>query len=162
MSVYFTTDGIGANGNGALMKVPIAGGAAITLAEPGEPHTPPPRPLAVDGTSVYWMNFGGATGARSVMKVPVPLTGGAPTTYPFGASYVVADDTSVYWAGGSPPGTTTIVKASLGGGVATTLAAGPFDQVTGLAVDATSVYWTTYERDADGGVTGRVLKLTPK
>ena len=50
--------------DGAVMKVPLAGGTPTTLAS-GQDH---PRNIAVDATSVYWTSDGSAT----VMKVAKP------------------------------------------------------------------------------------------
>jgi hypothetical protein len=82
------------------MKVPIGGGTLTTLASLGQDT---PDGIAVDGTSVYWTNFGIPTGA--VMKVPI--SGGAPTTLASGQDFpqgIAVDGTSVYWTNNGDPG----------------------------------------------------------
>jgi hypothetical protein len=52
------------------------------------------------------------------------------------------------------------MKAPIAGGPAVVLASGQQDPA-GVAIDATSVYWTNEGTLADGGA-GGVLSLTPK
>jgi hypothetical protein len=91
---------------GAVKKVPLAGGTIVTLAvnndativniDPADPVA-----LAVDATSVYWVNYGSA----SVFSVPIG--GGTPVTlatqnagdpYLFQPNAIAVDGTSVYVA----------------------------------------------------------------
>ena len=69
----------------------IGGGSVVTLA--GSQFEP--RGIAIDSTSVYWVNNGSAV----IMKAP--LDGGAPVTLTTAQNSVLAiavDETSVYWA----------------------------------------------------------------
>jgi hypothetical protein len=108
-----------------------------------------PAGIAVDGTSVYWTNYGDGT----VRKVG--LTGGTPVTLASVGgepSGIVVDATSVYWTNysiGGQQGTGAVMKVGLDGGMAVCLAGGQ-SFPTGIAVDATRVYW------ANGGVTGNI------
>jgi hypothetical protein len=85
------------NTNGTIMKVPLGGGTATTLAS-GQ-HDP--YAIVVDSSNVYWGNAGTQTEAYNdgaVMKVP--LGGGTPTTLATGQGGVygiAVDETSVYW-----------------------------------------------------------------
>jgi hypothetical protein len=73
--------------SGNLLKMPLAGGAALTLASNVNPYD-----IAVDSSNVYW------TDRQNVMKVSVD--GGTPGAIPGGFGgprYLALDDTSVYW-----------------------------------------------------------------
>jgi hypothetical protein len=148
-----------------IMKTSLGGGTPVILASDTEPS---PRGgsygIAVDATSVYWINTSNTGGGFSTL-MKVPIGGGTPTTLasgsfsPSATGQIAVDSTSVYWVNGSDyrSANGSVMAVAQEGGTPTTLAA---RQTTagGLAIDATSVYWTT------GGDTygdGAVLK-TPK
>ena len=106
--------------------------------------------IAVDGSSVYWID----PSENTITKVP--LGGGAPSTLvrdlttPWG---IAIDASSVYWTDdGVSSGAGTVTKVALSGGTPTTLATnqgGPL----GIAVDANGVYWVNSE-------SGTVMRAT--
>jgi cysteine-rich repeat protein/uncharacterized repeat protein (TIGR03803 family) len=133
-SVYWTGYQGGATGQGTVMKVPIGGGTATTLAS-GQPA---PCGVAIDAANVYWLNNTNSGSTGTVMKVPIG--GGSPITLASGQSMPVAlavDVTSVYWINSDG----TVMKAPVGGGTPTTLASGQ-SSPNGIAIDTASVYWT--------------------
>jgi hypothetical protein len=91
-SVYYTDAN---NPGGTVLKVPLAGGTAVTLAQ----NQNGPWMIAVDASNVYWVNYGTMGGSvGSVMKVP--LGGGTPVTLAAqqgSPEFLTVDDTSVYW-----------------------------------------------------------------
>jgi len=85
-NVYWTEQWVG-----TVAKVPVGGGARITLVPGGaDQHG---GDIAVDGTWVYWTS-------RSVMKVPIG--GGTPVVVApsDSAAALAVDSTSVYWTVG--------------------------------------------------------------
>jgi hypothetical protein len=131
----------------SVVKLPVAGGAPVTLAS-----SPVGFGIALDAANVYWV----ATSTGDIMKVP--KDGGTPTTLASGQSTpadVVVDSADVYWANLAPSTATgSLNKVSASGGDTTMLAAGQ-SEPGHLAVDATSVYWTNT-------TAGTVMRLTPK
>jgi hypothetical protein len=157
----FTTYGIAVDGSSVywitftdpalVMEAPLDSGAPTTLAKaPGGG-----RGLAVDAKYVY---FGTGT-----VLMKVPLTGGTPTMLaPVAGIGIAIDDTSVYVTDdyiNGPGATGTVKKVSKAGGEPTTLATG-LERPWGIAVDATSVYWSNGGSQSDA--TGTIMKLTPK
>lgn len=125
----------------------IDGRCVVTLAA----NASQPWQLVVDSTHVYWID----RGLGIVEKVP--LGGGASTTLASGTngySLAMGGD-SLYW---NDP-TSGVMKGSKNGGAAVQLAVPNMEYGEGIAVDATSVYWTdSYSPGAvkkvsrDGGV----------
>ena len=123
--------------SGTVKKVGINGGTVTTLAS----GLDSPSGIAVDATSVYWTE----TGSRTIKKVVI--NGGTVTTLASGldspsGSIALDGSTSVYWTEfGSRAGSGAVKRVGTNGGTVTTLASG-LSRPFGIAIDATSVYWT--------------------
>jgi hypothetical protein len=121
-----------------------------------------PYGVAVDGTSVYWTNHAGG----DVMKAPrtgegTPIALAAGQDQPY---RVVVDGARVIWATYDPDsGAAGAVRTiSIAGGAPTELSPSTSFHV---AVDGTSVYWTSYRTGTTAGRSiagGSVFRLTPK
>lgn len=100
-----------------------------------------PIAIAVDATSVYWVNEVGG----SVVKVA--KSGGMPVTLVPSSlampTAIAVDAANVYWANGS-----TLMQVSTAGGAPTMLASGQ-NAIGGIATDGTEVYWSTLGGPAD-------------
>ncbi len=147
MSVYWT-DNLG----GSVMKVPIMGGTATTLAVMPRAYS-----LAIDATNVY---FSGGDGSSAVVG-RVPLQGGSTTPITSGipgVSGLAVDATHVYWGFPVEAGNQYgcgVASARLAGGNHSTLASsalswfGCVGGAQGLASSGGDVFW------ADGPAVGR-------
>jgi hypothetical protein len=101
--VYWTNaDGTG----GTIQKVPLSGGAQVTLAPTGSVSWP--TGIAVDSTAVYWATlYTGGTENSWGTIVRAALDGSAPCTIYSGAQpggtahpmAIAVDSTSIYWTG---------------------------------------------------------------
>ncbi len=126
--VYWSNLG-NAAGPGAVMKVPIGGGAPVELAP-----DPTPGRLAVSADTVYWAT------ANDFEIASVPKDGGTVSTFlGDGVSVEIGgfavDATHLYWNQGGPQ------QRDLAGGALIALGLVPYGVGT-IAVDATRVYWT--------------------
>ena len=131
---------------GALMKVPLCGGAVTTLAT-GNPGT-----MALGGSHVYWTDFT-SDGIWAIERVPV--AGGAITTIAVAEGQpgpaIAVDATNVYWLDLSA---NALMKTPVTGGVLTTLASAPNPAAVAIAIDASNAYWAD-----DIGVGSTILKV---
>lgn len=124
---YISNTSAGPN-TGAVVKIPLAGGAPITLAS----SQPNPQAIAIDGSNVYW------TGGD---LMTLALTGGTPTSLFTGLGSnsfgLTSDGSSVFWTN------STGGKLSKGAAAGTSLIVLASSQPTpaALAMDATTIYW---------------------
>jgi len=122
------------DGNMTLESVPKAGGnisplTALTAV----------RLLALHGASLFWSSDNG--GGGSLMTIPT--SGGTPTALQKAiVSSIAADDTDVYWSAyiWQNPGASYVAKIPIAGGTPQMIATG-LDNLGGIAVDTTHVYW---------------------
>jgi hypothetical protein len=145
-SVYWLSLG-GPSSPDAVMKVPVGGGSAVTLASGFDE----PFGLAIDHVNAYF------TSGASVLRVP--LAGGSVTTLATvpgttGAGIGV-NETAVCWIAG-----TSVMCLPLGGGAP--IAVGPASAARYMTVDANDAYWTGedgYVRAApvDGSAPARTI-----
>jgi hypothetical protein len=137
---------------GLILSVPKTGGSPTIIAS-GQPY--PNWGIAVDATSVYWVNNGTNPlyADSAVMKAPL-MGGGAPialATYPFvyAPNGLALDGENVYWTNSNG----TVMKVPKDGGCPELLANAFIPW--GIAVDQTHVYWTNEGYDG----TGTVMKV---
>jgi hypothetical protein len=139
--------GIGTDGYGAIVSVPLRGGIPTTLwsADGNAAEFPA---IAISATDIYWrervLEPSSLGGIGSVMTLR--LAGGTPRTI---ASQdwlggIAVDGTSVYWTVGEGSSDCThegaVMEVAVAGGAPTTLVSGQCYPEY-VAVDSTSVYW---------------------
>lgn len=142
VNAYWTVGSGGNPGEGAIMKVSLAGGDPVVLASGLDSvHS-----VVLDATNVYWADY------ENNRIMGVPKIGGAAflvaatTSNPWA---VGIDATSIYW---SQPDTNDILAVPIGGGPVTTVAAvmtRPYD----IAVAGSYVFYSA------SGAVGRAPKL---
>lgn len=118
-SLYWMQGGT-AHNTGTVLKMPIGGGGALTLAS----RLPAPSSLAVDSSNVYWTDDGTSKKLGYVAKVPI--AGGGVTTLQSGQSMaqsIAIDGVNMYWSTGAPGEMPNLLQSPLAGGTITTLAA---------------------------------------
>jgi len=126
--------------NSWLASVPLNGGAAKQFGPTTEGEI---DWVAVNATTVSWITNNGASGA-SISTVAT--AGGTAVTLvkDSSADFIAVDDTNVYYVNEN------VMKVPLAGGTPVTLTTINIPAVTsdpaGIALDATSVYWTDYSQ----------------
>jgi hypothetical protein len=130
------------------MMAPLGGGNPTTLAT--SPVTNPQR-IAVDSTYVYWVATGGF-GSCAIYKVPI--AGGNPVgvagSDDFGA--IAANGSGFFYVEMGQVANAGSVRQITGGN--TTILASGLSYPTGMAVDATDVFWI----NAGNGGGGTLVK----
>jgi sugar lactone lactonase YvrE len=139
----------GRDRDGAIMKMPLAGGPPVSLAS-AQVY---PWGLAVDAQNAYWTNQGNDSEQGSVMRVSV--AGGTPVALATGQPSpraIAVDESGVYWVNTAEPRIygisrmnakgSELMKVPLKGGAPITLASG-FGSSRGdaIAADGKNVYW---------------------
>lgn len=139
------TGACGANPDGSVMSMPLAGGTPTLLAG----GLCGPDSIAVDAVNVYVTDAGNGRIAK------LPIAGGTPTTLASGQFLVgslAVDATSVYWTAFDLSGLQgSVMQVPITGGVPTAIASGWAPVLYGtpcgttattLAAEGASVYWS--------------------
>ena len=124
-----TSIAIGGGTGATVGKVTVATGASVTLAT-GQGAA---LNIAVNATRVFWANDTGSTG--TIMTVPINGGTATPVVSADNPYYVTADAANVYWTSFV---NAAVSQVAISGGAPVPLGS---SNVSGIAVDATSVYW---------------------
>jgi sugar lactone lactonase YvrE len=145
------------------MSAPIGGGAVAALTTTASWV----GGVALDVNNVYFTN--GTSGDNNdVSELPLG-DGGAITVLagrPGVANALALGGTSLYWTEtgenivGQPPPATDVMSAPIAGGAPVTIASGQI-QPSGIATDATNVYWANQGGDGDPGDTPESIVKAP-
>jgi hypothetical protein len=131
-----------------LRKVPLAGGAVVTLAVTG-----PALGVAVNSTFAFWGDFAGTVFA-------IPLGGGAAAVLAQvaggSATSLAADDCRVYF--GCQNAGLGLWSVPAGGGTKTMIAA-TVGAVDAVRVDASRVYWAEIDSGQSPGPGDRIMRV---
>jgi sugar lactone lactonase YvrE len=163
-NVYWATSAMaatdaGPGAPGGIFKVPqSAPGATPIPIYSGIPTSV--GGLAVDATSIYWLQLGSGPQA-AILKAPLAgvADGGAPTVLVSGLDSPTAmaiDATSVYWTTSLGLVSKVPLSGVPDGGAPTLLASG--GGAFGIAVDGTGVYWTAWSAQPPYFRNGGVLR----
>jgi hypothetical protein len=130
---------------------------------------PGPNRLAVDTTSVYWIDFlwNNALGG-AVLKAP--LAGGTPQMIASGLNVpwdIAVDPSGVYWtttgtgtdSGAEQGNEGSVMMLGFGNPTPTVLASG--QSADRLVVDSANVFWTNEGTPPGGNADGAVMTLCP-
>ncbi len=137
----------------------VAGACAVSTAPSVIVTSQSPTWIAVDATSVYWMNKeatpAGASGNSALLACPVAGCVGAPGTIWSGVYPVdglAESATTLVWSAGPGPASADgslgalpeiMGCADTGCGMAATAIATVSENISSIATDAVNVYWTT-------------------
>jgi hypothetical protein len=133
--------------DGGVFRTGLDGGTPVPIATDPAAWGP-----VTDDAHVYWVTAGSAGHLASAPLAGGPMTVLVPDLpYPAG---LAADGSHVYFASGDPAHS-WLYEVPLDGGAVVSLV--PNLSPSGIVVDATSVYWITWNTFG-----GSVMKLTPK
>lgn len=187
-NVYWTVPNFVTGGmNPTIMSIPIAGGAATTLAA----SAGGPTAIVVSPTTAYWANDnaidiqsvaldGGpvanvASGSQAGIGLAIdatnlywstsagifvqPLAGGTTRNLASaGADALAVDATNVYYVAATSNGAGVVAFVPIAGGAPTTLTSGRTASLVAVAVDDRNVYWI----EGNGTIGQAALAAVPK